>query len=252
MEPEMHSSGPIKKIKERGRAGTQKIKKIVIRRKDDMITALEKNWRDWALRPLTALFRILGISANHITYAGFALIVAAVWVHFAQGSFPIQFILLALAAVSDAIDGPTARNNDDVTVLGTWLDHSRDLMLIVWATYLIYHYNLLNGEILIVIWALEFVLGWLSIKDLVLRYLRGMSPEQSDAVLDQFSLDNLQASVIGRLQFFCWTVGYGSLLLFLLVPLPVFPTIGQALIFLEIIFAALNISDTYQKKLDVI
>ncbi len=250
MEEEHKGIHPIQTIKEKGREGKQKIKGMVIRRKDDMITALEKNWRDWALRPLTALFRILGIRANLVTSVGFILIAWAVWLHFTGGSLLSQFIFLVLAAVSDAIDGPTARNNDDVTVLGTWLDHLRDLFLIVWSTYLIYRYNLLSGEILIVVWALEVLLGWLSIKDLVLRYLQGMSPAQSDAVLDQFSLDNLQASVIGRLQFFCWTVSYGSLFLFLFIPSPAFLTIGQALIILEIIFAALNISDAYQKKLD--
>lgn len=241
---------PIQKIKEKGREERAKIKKIVIRRKDDMITALEKNWRDWTLRPLTYVFRILGIRANHITYSGFALIVIAVWMHFNGYAFASQLLILTLAAISDGIDGPTARNNDDVTVLGTWLDHIRDATLVVWASYLIYQYRLLSGEIIMIVWALELLLAWLSIKDFVIRYLREVSEEKNNELLNQFSLDNLQASVIGRLQFFCWVVSYGFLFLYLLSPIGIFLMLGQALIILEIIFAALNISDAYQKALE--
>ena len=39
----------IKKIKEKGREKQQKIKRIVIKRKDDYLTALEKNWRDFLM-----------------------------------------------------------------------------------------------------------------------------------------------------------------------------------------------------------
>ncbi len=241
---------PIKKLKEKGKAESAKIKKIVIRRKDDMITALEKNWRDWALRPLTNLFRALGVSANQITCSGFILIAIAIWMYFTGYDFLYQFIILILAALSDGIDGPTARNNDNVTVLGTWLDHIRDACLVAWTSYLIYRFGLLNLQIILIVWALELLLAWISIKDFLVRYLTGLSAEEENTLLHQFSLDNLQASVIGRLQFFCWTVSYGFLLLYLFIPNAVFLSIGQSLIILEIIFAALNISDAYQKSLE--
>ncbi|MBU6142061.1 CDP-alcohol phosphatidyltransferase family protein [Patescibacteria group bacterium] len=254
MEPEHKGIHPILTIKEKGREGRQKIKKIVIRRKDDMLTALEKNWRDWALWPLTTVLWKLKIRANHITGAGFFLIAFAIWMYFAGYPFSWQFALLAAIAVSDAIDGPAARNNDDVTVLGTWMDHIRDALLMMWASYLIFAYHLLSGEIIIIVWSLELLFIYASIKDFLIRYLEMLSEseERGQELMDQFSLDNLQASVIGRLQFFFWTVSYGSLFLSLYFPNAGFSMIGQALIILEIIFAALNISDTYQKKLDVV
>ena len=225
----------------------QRIKKIIIKRKDDFITALEKNWRDWTLKPLTNLFERVGITANQITYVGFGLIFAAIYMYIADFSIKSQLIILTLAAISDAIDGPTARNNNNVTIKGTWLDHTRDGFLVAWASYLIYHYQLLSLEIIIIVWALQLLLVWICLKDFILKYLQNISDQETDILVENFSLDNLQASVIGRLQFFCWTVGYGILLLTLIINAPILISIGQALVIIEIIFSGLNILESYQK-----
>ena len=225
----------------------QRIKKIIIKRKDDFITALEKNWRDWMLKPLTNLFEKTGITANRITYAGFGFIFLAVYMHLAKYELKWQLLILTLAAISDAIDGPTARNNNNVTIKGTWLDHIRDGFLVAWVSYLIYSFKLINLEIIIVVWALQLLLVWICLKDFILKYLQNISDQENDILVENFSLDNLQASVIGRLQFFCWTVGYGLLLLTLIINAPILIIIGQALIIIEIIFAGLNILESYQK-----
>lgn len=224
-----------------------KIKKIIIKRKDGFITALEKNWRDWTLKPLTDLFGKIGVTANQITYAGFGLIFLAIYMHLAGLDIKWQLLILTLAAISDAIDGPTARNNDNVTIKGTWLDHIRDGFLVAWASYLIYSFNLLSLEIIIIVWMLQLLLIWICLKDFILKYLRNVSDQETDTLIENFSLDNLQASVIGRLQFFCWTVSYGLLLLSLIIDLPILVTIGEALIIIEIIFAGLDILESYQK-----
>jgi phosphatidylglycerophosphate synthase len=127
------------------------IKKLIIKRKDDFLTALEKNWRDWALKPITNLFQKIGITANQITYVGFVLMFFAIWMYFSNYDIKWQLIILALVAITDAIDGSTARNNYNVTIKGTWLDHIRDGFLAGWASYLIYTYNLLNTEVLIIV-----------------------------------------------------------------------------------------------------
>ncbi len=240
----------LQKITEKSKEERRKIKKLVIKRKDDFLTALEKNWRDWSLRPLTRLFRYIGITANHITYIGFILIGAAIWMFIKQFPPAWQLTILVLAAISDAIDGPTARNNDNVTILGTWLDHIRDGLLVAWASFLLYQFNLINLQVILLIWSLQTVLMWITLRDFLIRYLKGLpNEEDADLLMSNFSLDNLQASVIGRLQFFCWTVGYLFLFIFVIHPLPILITIGQALIVLEIIFAALNILESYQKVL---
>ncbi len=225
-----------------------RIKKILIRRKDDFLTALEKNWRDSFLKPLTNLFYKINISANQITYVGFGLIFLAIYMYFAKFKFEWQLLILVLAAITDAIDGPTARNNNNVTIKGTWLDHIRDVSLVAWATYLIYSFKLLSLEIIIIVWSLELLLLWINTKDFFIRYLR-IVDSKTDELVEKFSLDNLQASILGRLQFFCWTVGYGLLFLTVIINAPSLLVIGQAAIILEIIFAGLNIFESYQKSL---
>lgn len=240
---------PIKKLKERGREERQKIKKLVIKRKDDFLTALEKNWRDWSLQPLTGIFRKIGITANQITYLGFILIGIAIWLNQQDYDLKTQLFILIIAAITDAIDGPTARNNNNVTILGTWLDHIRDGTLVAWASYLLYENQLLSLEMIFIIWALQLLLIWITLKDFLIQYLKGLSDAETKVLIHHFSLDNLQASLIGRLQFFCWTVGYLFLLLYLISSNPMLITIGQALIILEIIFAGLNISESYRKSI---
>jgi phosphatidylglycerophosphate synthase len=237
----------IEKIKERGKEGQLKIKRIVIKRKDDYLTALEKNWRDFLMRPLTNLFYKINLTANHITYIGFVLIFGGIWMHFSNYDIKWQLIILTLAGISDAIDGPTARNNDNVTIKGTWLDHIRDMFLVAWATYLLYYYSLLSLEIIIVVWALQFLILWVTLKDFILRYLRNISDEETNTLIENFSLGDLQASVIGRLQFFFWALGYGFLLLALVLNTPILITIGHSLILIEILFSGLNLMEIYKK-----
>lgn len=236
-------------LRERLKEGRKKIKQIVIRRKDGFLTALEKNWRDWLFTPLTKFFRLTGIRANHITYVGFILIAAAIWMYFKDYELKWQILVLTFAGLSDMIDGPTARNNDDITILGTWLDHIRDGALVAWASFLLYDYRILEIEIIAIVWILQIVMLWILLKDFLIRYLQNLSKEEGIHLIHQFSLDNLQASIVGRLYFFCWTVGYLFLFLSTIYSQPQFILVGQVLIVLEIIFSALAILESYQKAI---
>lgn len=238
----------LEKIKEKGRRGREKIKKIVIKRKDDFLTALEKNWRDWLLKPLTNLFYKIGVTANQITYAGFILLAIVIWMHFQNYHIKWQLLVFVLAAITDALDGSTARNNDDITIRGSWLDHIRDFLLMAWVSYIIYLYRLLGLEVILIIWILELFVIWFKSKDFLLHYLRGLPHEQEEILISNFSLDQLQTSIIGRLQFFFWVTSYILLLAFFIVSVPILITTGQILIVLAIIFAALNILENYQKS----
>jgi len=226
-----------------------RIKKLIIKRKDDFLTALEKNWRDWSLLPITKIFKILSISANQITYLGFILAGIAIWMYFNGYPYKWQLIILILAIITDILDGSTARNNDNVTILGTWLDHIRDGLLVLWATYIIYMNKLLGLEMISIIWALQSLLLWITLKDFAFRYIKGLSNEEQNVLINDFSLDNLQASILGRIQFTCWTTGYGLFFLYLIWPKQQLMDIGNVFIILEIIFVAMNILESYQKSL---
>lgn len=239
----------IEKLRERGREERQKIKRLVIKRKDDFLTALEKSWRDAALRPLTDILWRLGITANRLGWFSVLLLFIAIYFYFSDKSLNAQLMILLVVALIDGLDGPLARNNNNVTIHGTWLDHIRDGALVAWATYLIYLFKLLNPQILIILWSLQIILMWMTLKDFLIRYLQGLSEEEGKILITKFSLDNLQASLTGRLQFFSWATGYGFLLGSLVLSVPYAIVIGQSFVMLAIIFSALNISESYRKSI---
>ena len=227
----------------------QRIKKLIVRRKEHFLTVLEKNWRDAALKPLTTFLWNIGLTANHITVSSFILLLVPIILHAQHQPLTTQLIILAIISLSDALDGPMARNNNNVTVFGTWMDHIRDGVLVLWASYLIYEYHLLSLEVLILIWALQLLLIYINLKDFIIKYLKGLPGDEEEVLVSNFSLDNLQASVIGRLQFFFWTAGYGFLLTAVIMSQQLLVSIGNVFIILEIIFAAFNILESYKKIL---
>ena len=237
------------KLKEKSREERQKIKRLVIKRKDSFLTALEKNWRDAALQPLTAILWRLGITANRLGWFSVLLLAIAIYFYFTDESLNTQLLILLIVGLIDGLDGPLARNNNNVTIHGTWLDHLRDGALVAWATYLIYQFNLLNLQLIIILWSLQLILIWITLKDFLIQYLRGLSGIEEKVLITKFSLDNLQASLTGRLQFFSWATGYGFLLGSLVLPIPYAIIIGQSFVILAIIFSALNISESYQKSI---
>lgn len=247
MEKQQYNTNSLRaKIRERRR----KIKKLIIRRKEDFLTALDKNWRDWLFRPLTHFFHKIGVKANHISYAGFILIAITIFLYFNKKPIEWQLIFIVLATLSDMIDGPAARNNNNVTVLGTWLDHIRDYTLVAWVTFLLYAHGLLGLELIAILWLLQFILVWILTKDFFIQYLKGLPGEEEEKMfIDGFSLDNLQASIIGRLQFSFWITGYILLIINLIWPNSSLVAAGHSLLVLAIIFAALNIYESYQKTL---
>lgn len=239
----------IEKFREKSKEERQKIRKIVIRKRDDFITALDKNWRDWFFRPLTKILFQSGVTANHITYLGFVIIVITTITYFTGTSIKLSLFLIILAALSDMIDGPMARNNNNITILGTWLDHIRDYTLVALVTYILYAQELLTLELIIILWGLQLILIWTLTKDFLIQYLKELPAEKGRELLYKFSLDNLQTSIIGRFQFASWIIGYISLLMFLIWPIPELITLGNALLIIAAIFAALNIYEATQKTI---
>ncbi len=212
-----------------------------------MLTALEKDWRDYLFRPLTSLLNRLGVTANGITITSFILLLVPIAMHFQGYSLPIQIALLAAIGIADAIDGPMARNNRNVTVLGIWLDHIRDGALVAWATYLLYDYGVLDMRYISIVWGLELILIWTTLKDFIFKFLR--HSEDRALLVQHISHNNLQATVLGRLQFFFWTVGYLLLFFYIATQNDWLLTAGESIIIIEIIFAAMNILEAYRKFL---
>lgn len=102
-------------------------------------TPLEKYGRDYLLWPLTRPLGIIPQAANIITLVGFGILGYAIYDFFQNFSFERQIWLLAAAWLTDFIDGPTARNNNSVTALGTIADHVRDYLIGFWMIALSYY-----------------------------------------------------------------------------------------------------------------
>ncbi|MBI2635050.1 MAG: CDP-alcohol phosphatidyltransferase family protein [Parcubacteria group bacterium] len=107
--------------------------------KEGYWTPLEKKWRDRFFKrtKITDIFAAIGIRANHLTVVGFVVLIWAIFDLFYFGDdVGRQVWLLAFAWITDLLDGPVARNNNEVTALGTLLDHTRDFLLILWMIFL--------------------------------------------------------------------------------------------------------------------
>lgn len=114
----------------------------MIKEKEGYWTPLEKRWRDWffAKIGLTRLLGFIPYAANILTITGFGILFWAItdFVYF-RNSISRQVWFLVAAWLTDLFDGPTARNNKNVTAFGTFADHTRDLLIILWMIYLCFN-----------------------------------------------------------------------------------------------------------------
>ncbi len=103
--------------------------------KEGYWTPLEKKWRDRFFKQIktTDIFAAMGIRANHLTTIGFFILIWAIFdLFYLKNNIGRQIWFLISAWITDLLDGPVARNNNNVTALGTLLDHTRDFLLILW------------------------------------------------------------------------------------------------------------------------
>lgn len=116
-------------------------------------TELETARRDRLFLPLTR--RMRRISPNTVTYIGFLFVAALVCLFWIGVSVEVIFVGVLLAGFTDMLDGPLARNNDRVTMLGAKLDWIRDLSLSVVIGVALVVYEILAIEFL-----LWFLISW--------------------------------------------------------------------------------------------
>jgi len=89
---------------------------------------LSKYGRDWIATPLNQIARALegtGVSPNVLTLIGFGL-TGIVAIILATGNLFLGGLLLIVAALFDTLDGALARNTDQATVFGAFLDSTLD------------------------------------------------------------------------------------------------------------------------------
>src|SRR6185295_15502785 len=97
-------------------------------------------------------------------------------------NFERQIWLLGAAWLTDLFDGPTARNNKNITAFGTAADHIRDYCISFWMVVLAFHITAARHELWPVYWILSFtILGLLLIVTHNVLYQREKRKERTQS-----------------------------------------------------------------------
>lgn len=167
---------------------------------DSFATKKEKELRDWILYWPTRLLYKIGIKANYITILGFIGILYLIKMIIYKESLVLEIYLIIAIWISDLIDGPLARNNNNITILGTYMDHIRDSL----AGLIVIILNFIKHSI-----PYHFLISLLFINLMVIFYhirkffLRKKTIKKIDKkFIKNFALFDLQTSLLGRLNFF--------------------------------------------------
>ena len=150
-----------------------------------------ENTRNW-------LWHKILTPANFLTSARIWLLVKAILAFFSGETIAYQTILLTIAIITDFFDGCLARNNNEVTELGTYLDHIGDWGIVIWVAFL----NLLLGEL-----SYPYLLFSLAVIPILLLIYIGKFRNFYDSEvswldnLSAFAMEELQTDFWGRLQF---------------------------------------------------
>lgn len=106
--------------------------------------------------------------ANLVTGLGFILIGLYVWAYTNEHGLH-ALLFLALAGISDLLDGYLARRLNQISSIGAILDPLRDRLLLV----------AILGNVLVVysstlIWELALIIGWFELVIMLINFIRGL------------------------------------------------------------------------------
>ena len=172
--------------------------------KEGYFTPLEKQVRDYILIPITWPFKFIPYAANILTIIGFGILFYAIYDFYIYHSFERQIWLLTAAWITDFFDGPIARNNNNVTALGTAMDHIRDYFIGFWMLVLMFFITGEHQEYWMVSWLIVLtILGLFGVITGTILFQREMRRESAPVpylkFLSNFLLEDLVTSVTARI-----------------------------------------------------
>lgn len=150
--------------------------------------------------------------ANLITSTRFCLFVWAVSL-FADGA-PLaeQTKILFWAIITDIFDGAAARNNNEITPLGIYMDHIGDWLVILWVLFLsVWHITVIPFPLL----AIGFLVIPILLAINAVKFIAFCDPECPVAAnIREFAIEELQTDFWGRIQFNALSIAvFGALFL---------------------------------------
>lgn len=146
------------------------------------------------------LYQKILTPANFLTGARIALLINAIFMFFENAGLARQVEILFIAIATDFFDGPLARNNNEVTELGTYMDHTGDWAVITWVMFLtLWHGQFLLPAILYIM-ALAIIPILLAIYAARFKKCYDHAATLADNV-SGFATEELQTDWWGRVQF---------------------------------------------------
>lgn len=161
--------------------------------------------RDSWLKKRCLWFYRHGITANRMTFFGWVALWIWIVFHNALGitSLVLHIPLGILVGLTDFLDGPLARNNDNVTPEGTLGDYLRDLVYVLHMIEVGFYYGL-DWFICLLIISVEILaiyLKWCAF------YKFAAEKNYSFEMFLDFAEDNFQSTFYDRTQFSLLCVG---------------------------------------------
>lgn len=161
-----------------------------------------EEWGRWAWRKIFT-------PANFLTAARLCLLGNGIALFFAGAPLYLQAQWLFFAIITDFFDGPLARSNGEVTELGTFLDHTGDYGVVLWAIFLSFWYGTLPLPFLAVALAVLPALFAVYVAKFI-KFYDGEAPFLRN--IEAFAAEELQTDIWGRIQFFALAVAlFGGL-----------------------------------------
>ena len=158
-----------------------------------------------------AFWRTLTL-ANLITSARFLLLANAIMMFADNAPLAEQIKILFIAIITDVFDGAAARNNNEITALGTYMDHIGDWSVITWVIFLsTQHITVIPFPYL----AAGFLILPILLAINVAKFKSFYDPESSlRANIREFAIEELQTDFWGRIQFNALSIAiFGALFL---------------------------------------
>ncbi len=180
--------------------------------KEGYWTPFEKQVRDYIFLPITWPLSFIPYAANILTITGFGILFYAIYDFYLYGDYGRQIWLLTAAWLTDLFDGPTARNNNNVTAFGTAGDHIRDYFISFWMLVLAFFITAAHPEFWPVYWILVFtIVGLLGVITGTLLYQKEMRGERPSGgyfkFFQEFLLKDLVTTVTARIHTVILAVG---------------------------------------------
>jgi len=234
-------------------------------KEEDYLTYLDKRVRDWLFWPITRVLGFIPYSANILTIIGFlTLIWAVIDFLYLKNNVEKQIWFLIVAWITDMLDGPTARNNNNITAFGTFADHFRDFFIVLWMIFLSFYltnsfvarnvFSWLGGYALFVMYSI-FVVIALGVLLMIIEARMNIIKKRKERpkqpyyeFIGEFFISDLKTTFNARARIFTVAAGIIFYLAGSIWDNSLYIQIGSGFLLFHLIFLGFYVKDFFKRK----